>query len=58
MDPALTRSGPDSPLGHVFSGLVALDTQLQVQPELAAGWTVSEDGLVYTFLFAARCAVS
>ncbi len=49
LDPALTRSGPDSPLGHVFSGLVALDTQLQVQPELAAGWTVSEDGLVYTF---------
>ncbi len=49
MDPALTRGGPDSPLGHVFSGLTSLDTHLQVQPELAAGWTVSEDGLVYTF---------
>jgi len=49
MDPALTHGGPDSPLGHVFSGLVTLDTNLQVQPELAAGWTVSEDGLVYTF---------
>ncbi|MBP6805229.1 MAG: peptide ABC transporter substrate-binding protein, partial [Chloroflexi bacterium] len=49
MDPALTHGGPDSPLGHVFSGLVTLDTALQVQPELAAGWTVSDDGLVYTF---------
>lgn len=49
MDPARTRGGPDSPLGHIFSGLVTLDTQLQVQPELAAGWTVSDDGLVYTF---------
>ncbi len=49
MDPALTHGGPDSPLGHIFSGLVSLDTDLQVQPELAAGWEVSEDGLTYTF---------
>lgn len=49
MDPALTYGGPDSPLGHIFSGLVSLDTNLQVQPELAAGWEVSEDGLTYTF---------
>ena len=49
LDPALTLSGPSGALGHVFSGLVTLDAQLQVQPELAAGWTVSEDGLIYTF---------
>lgn len=49
LDPALTLGGPDGPLGHIFSGLVSLDTDLQIQPELAAGWTVSEDGLVYTF---------
>ncbi len=49
LDPALTHGGPDSPLGHIFSGLVTLDTALQIQPELAAGWTVSEDGLTYTF---------
>ena len=49
MDPALTLGGPDSPLGHVFSGLVMLDTALQVQPDLAAGWDVSDDGLSYTF---------
>ncbi|MFQ5401483.1 MAG: peptide ABC transporter substrate-binding protein [Anaerolineae bacterium] len=49
LDPALTHGGPDGPLGHLFSGLVTLDTDLQVQPDLAAGWTVSDDGLVYTF---------
>ncbi|MCP4427721.1 MAG: peptide ABC transporter substrate-binding protein, partial [Chloroflexi bacterium] len=49
LDPALTHSGPDGPLGHIFSGLVTLDTKLQIQPELAAGWTVSDDGLTYTF---------
>ncbi|MCB9419334.1 MAG: peptide ABC transporter substrate-binding protein [Ardenticatenaceae bacterium] len=49
LDPALTLGGPDGPLGHIFSGLVSLDTNLQIQPELAAGWTVSDDGLLYTF---------
>jgi len=49
LDPATTLSGPNGPLGHIFSGLVTLDTGLQVQPDLAAGWEVSADGLVYTF---------
>lgn len=49
LDPALTLGGPDGALGHVFSGLVTLDTALQVQPDLAAGWEVSEDGRAYTF---------
>ncbi len=49
MDPAQTLSGPDSALGHIFSGLVVLNTDLQVQPDLAAGWEVSDDGLLYTF---------
>ena len=49
LDPATTLGGPDGALGHIFSGLTTLDTNLQVQPELAAGWTVSDDGLVYTF---------
>jgi len=49
LDPAKTLGGPDGPLGHIFSGLVSLDTNLQVQPDLAAGWEVSEDGLTYTF---------
>ena len=49
LDPAKTLGGPDGPLGHIFSGLVMLDADLQVQPELAAGWEVSEDGRIYTF---------
>lgn len=49
LDPAKTLGGPDGPLGLIFSGLVTLDTDLQVQPELAAGWEVSDDGLTYTF---------
>jgi oligopeptide transport system substrate-binding protein len=49
LDPATTLSGPDDALGHIFSGLVVLDQELQVQPELAAGWEVSPDGLQYTF---------
>lgn len=49
LDPAKTIGGPDGPLGLIFSGLVMLDTDLQIQPEMAAGWEVSEDGLTYTF---------
>jgi ABC-type transport system substrate-binding protein len=49
LDPALTHGGPTGALGHIFSGLTTLDSDLQVQPDLAAGWTVSDDGLTYTF---------
>jgi ABC-type transport system substrate-binding protein len=49
LDPARTHGGPDIALGHLFGGLVTLDTHLQVQPDLAGGWTVSDDGLLYTF---------
>lgn len=49
LDPALTYEGPGGVIGQLYSGLVRLDTQLQLQPELAAGWTVSNDGLTYTF---------
>jgi oligopeptide transport system substrate-binding protein len=49
LDPATTRSGAGSVVGDIFSGLVTLDTALQVQPELAAGWDIGEDGTVYTF---------
>lgn len=49
LDPARTYGGPTGPLGHLFSGLVTLDPSLQVQPDLAAGWQVSPDGLTYTF---------
>lgn len=34
---------------EIFSGLVTLDTKLQIVPDIAESWTVSPDGLVYTF---------
>ena len=34
---------------QVFSGLVALDADLQVVPDIAESWEVSRDGLTYTF---------
>ncbi len=49
LDPALTHSGPGGPLGAIFSGLLRLDTDLQVEPDLAAGWQISDDGSIYTF---------
>lgn len=49
LDPARTLESAEGPIGHIFNGLVTLDPNLQVQPELAGGWDVSADGLVYTF---------
>lgn len=49
LDPALTHGGPAGVIGHVFGGLVSLDQQLQVQPDHAAGWQISDDGRTYTF---------
>ena len=36
-------------IGEVFTGLVALSTDLQIVPDLAERWEISDDGLVYTF---------
>ena len=49
LDPALSRQGAGALVGSIFSGLVKLDTDLQVVPDLAKGWEVSEDRTVYTF---------
>jgi oligopeptide transport system substrate-binding protein len=49
LDPAKWRFGPGSVIGDLFSGLVKLDTNLQLIPDLAETWTVSPDGRVYTF---------
>ncbi|MBM3152158.1 MAG: peptide ABC transporter substrate-binding protein [Chloroflexi bacterium] len=45
-DPATTHSAGDKLL---YSGLVTLDPNLNLAPELAEGWEVSADGTVYTF---------
>ncbi len=34
---------------NVYQGLTRVDRHGKVQPQLASGWTVSSDGLVYTF---------
>lgn len=36
-------------VGNVYEGLVRLDDQGQIQPLLATGWTISDDGLRYSF---------
>jgi len=34
---------------QLFDGLVQLDEKLNVQPAIAKSWTISDDGLTYTF---------
>ena len=36
-------------IGEVFSGLVTLNTDLQIVPDIAERWDISDDGMVYTF---------
>jgi peptide/nickel transport system substrate-binding protein len=36
-------------VGNVYEGLVALDENGEIQPLLATDWTISEDGLTYSF---------
>ncbi len=36
-------------VNQVFNGLVQMDNQLNVEPCIAKSWTISEDGLIYTF---------
>ena len=34
---------------EIYSGLVALNTDLQLVPDVADRWEISEDGMTYTF---------
>ncbi|GAB1470574.1 ABC transporter substrate-binding protein [Chloroflexota bacterium] len=45
-DPATTYSAGDK---LIFSGLVQLDQNLNIRPDLAETWEVSADGMIYTF---------
>jgi ABC-type oligopeptide transport system substrate-binding subunit len=49
LDPALQNDAADDYAGHLFSGLVRLNTNLQVEPDLAESWEISPDGTEYTF---------
>ena len=45
-DPHTTYGSGDK---RIFSGLVSLDPQLNLTPDLAESWDVSADGKIYTF---------
>ncbi|MBK9926100.1 MAG: peptide ABC transporter substrate-binding protein [Anaerolineales bacterium] len=45
-DPATTHGSGDK---RVFSGLVSFDPQLNLTPDLAESWDVSDNGTTYTF---------
>lgn len=50
LDPALIVDVPGGSIASkLFNGLVRLDDKLQVVPDIAESWTVSPDGLTYTF---------
>ncbi len=50
LDPALVRYTVSAEyVVEIFSGLVTLDEELRVVPDLAERWEVSPDGKIYTF---------
>jgi ABC-type transport system substrate-binding protein len=50
LDPAFARNPSIIwPVNQLFNGLVQLDDNLDVMPDIAASWTVSEDALTYSF---------
>ena len=50
LDPALVQDSTSAEyVVHLFSGLVTLDQDFEVVPDLAARWDLSEDGRTYTF---------
>ena len=49
IDPALSRYGPSDIEGAIFSGLVKLNTDMEVVPDIAEKWRVSDDRSIYTF---------
>ncbi len=50
LDPAVAQdAGSAAYIVEIFSGLVRLDKDLKVQPDVAERWEVSPDGKTYTF---------
>ena len=46
LDPAFARNPPIIwPVNHLFNGLVQLDNDLNVQPDIAKSWEISQDAL-------------
>jgi len=50
LDPAFSRTLQDNSVcNQLFNGLVQLDDELNILPCIAKNWTISNDGLTYTF---------
>ena len=50
LEPGINRdANTDALVHHIYEGLVGYRTDLSVGPALAESWTVSEDGLSYSF---------
>ncbi len=50
LDPALVSDTTSMGIvAEVFSGLVTLNTDLRLEPDLAESWEISSDGTTYTF---------
>ncbi len=50
LDPACASdAGSAAYIVEIFSGLISFDKELNIIPDIAQDWTISPDGLVYTF---------
>lgn len=50
LDPALIVDVPGGGIGaKLFNGLVRFDEDLSIVPDIAESWSISDDGLTYTF---------
>ena len=50
LDPAFSRTLQDNSINNqLFNGLVQLDNTLDIKPCIAKSWTISDDGLTYSF---------
>ena len=50
LDPHLTQDTTSAAIVvEIYSGLVTIDTDLQLVPDIAESWEISDDGKIYTF---------
>lgn len=56
LDPAVAMGSAEDYAGSLFSGLVRLTPQMQIEPDLAESYSVSPDGTVYTFTLRSNLA--
>ena len=50
LDPAFAKNQPINwACNQLYNGLVQLDDELNIQPDIATSWTISEDAKTYTF---------